>query len=145
MLRQIASMAAFAIVASPLLPLAQAPASATQPQHKPGHEKQCVQVKLDRYDYRGEIRDGGNYWDRLYFDWHVDCYNQDRPPYEVYVTAYYGDKYYSETYRGNLSDYTFKVRKPNGYAGKKPTYVKIVIKVVGNQGTYQYKNDRITL
>jgi hypothetical protein len=141
MLRQIASMAAFAIVASPLLPLAQSPAVATP--HKPGHEKQCVQVKLDRYDYRGQVQDGGHYWDKLYFDWHVDCYNQDKPPYEVYVTAYYGDKYYSETYRGNLSDYTFKVRKPNAYAGKKPTYVKIIIKVVGNQGTYEYKNNRI--
>lgn len=142
MIRQLFSLAALAVVASPLMPLANAPANATpKPQHH--SQKQCVQVRLDQYSYKGEYQEQGKYYDKLFLDWHVDCYNQDKPPYKVYVTAYYGDKYYSDTYHGNASDYVFKVAKPRHYAGKKPDYVKVHIKVVGNQGEYEYKNNRL--
>jgi hypothetical protein len=126
MFRQFASLAALAIVAAPMLPLAQSPAMAGQPKHS--QDKKCVQVRLDSYNYRGEIQEQGTYWDKFYFDWHVDCYNQDRPPYEVEVTSYYGQESYSESYRGKDSDYVLKVR----------------IKVVGNQGTYEYYSPRLT-
>jgi hypothetical protein len=141
MFRQFASLAALAIVAAPMLPLAQSPAMAGQ-KHSQGQS--CVKVRLDSYAYRGEHEEHGHYWDKLYFDWHVDCYNQDKPPYEVSVTTYYGNEYYSETYSGNASDYVFKVKKHKKYAGKRPDYVKIRIKVVGNQGTYEYYNPRLT-
>ncbi len=142
MFRQFSALAALAIVAAPMLPLAESAAFATPPQHS--QKKSCPNVRLDSYKYHGEIQEQGTYWDKIYFDWHVDCYNQDRPPYEVHVTTYYGQDYYSETYRGQDSDYLFKIRKPKKYAGARPTYVKIRIKVVGNQGTYEYYNPRLT-
>jgi hypothetical protein len=141
MFRQFASLAALAIVAAPMLPLAQSPAMAGQQQSQ---QKACVQVRLDSYAYRGEHQEQGTYWDKIYLDWHVDCYNQDRPPYEVYVTTYYGQESYSETYRGNASDYVFKIRKHKKYWGQRPSYVKVRIKVVGNQGTYEYYNPHLT-
>jgi hypothetical protein len=145
MLRQLASMAAFAIVAAPLMTTtAQLPAMAGHSQPSHHQDKKCVQVRLDRYEYRGEIKDNHHYWDKVYLDWHVDCYNQDKPPYKVYVKAYYEGGYsYSEEYRGSNSDYTFKIRKPKKYAGQKPRYYEIRIVVDGSQGRYEYYNPRL--
>ncbi len=168
MFRQFAPIAALALTAAPLLPLnnnvamAQ-PGNQNAPQLIAAKKKQCVQVRLDRYDYRGEakklirkrvrikingkkryvIKKVYRRYDKMYFDWHVDCYNQNNPPYIVKVTSYYGGRRYKSIYRGTASEYVFKTRKPRRYWGRKPDFVKIKISVVGNKGRYHYRSGKI--
>ncbi|MBE9029769.1 hypothetical protein IQ266_08520 [filamentous cyanobacterium LEGE 11480] len=168
MFRQIASIAAVAMtVGAPMLPLTNNVALAGQQQQKTQlaarKQNSCVQVRLDRYDYRGEakkrvrrrvrvniggkkrivIKKGYRHFDKMYFDWHVDCYNQNNPPYRVTVTSYYGKRRYTAKYRGTASEYVFKTRKPRRYWGRKPDFVKIKISVVGNKGRYHYRSGKI--
>lgn len=195
MFRQFAPIAALALTAAPLLPLnnnvamAQ-PGTANAPQLIASNRK-CVQIKLDRYEYRGERKGRRRYrgsrklrqqrralrlalrrakrqakqlghvkyqkrvkvltkklaatrlpyrrYDKVYLDWHVDCYNQNNPPYIVKLTTYYGKKRYTTTFRGTASEYVFNVPKPRKYIGQKPTRFKAYIKVVGNRGHYDYQ------
>ncbi|MBE9029768.1 hypothetical protein IQ266_08515 [filamentous cyanobacterium LEGE 11480] len=170
MFRQFAPIAALALTAAPLLPLnnnvaTAQPSNQNAPQLIASAKKNsCVKVRLDRYKYRGEgkrrikkrvikrkfsvipvlrTKVRHVHFDKLFFDWHVDCYNQNRPPYVVNVTSYYGPRRFTAKYRGTASQYVFKTRKPRKYRGRKPDFVKIKISVVGNKGRYHYRSGKL--